>query len=219
MMVKKRLKSLIRNNSGATVIEFAMVTVPMMGMILSSLDLAHGYYVNSLIQGAVDKGGRDSSLQNKAGYASQADYDAAIDAIVKAAVLPAVPFATGTCAPASGQTAAVTSNCMSFARKSFYTFANISRSEQFTDTNHNGVRNTGECYVDDDADRQWDAATGNTGQGGANSIVVYTVTINYDHIFPVASFFGAPKSRQTIAQTILRNQPYATSSAPSVICT
>ena len=78
-----------------------------------------------------------------------------------------------------------------FTRKNYDSFSVI-KPEPFTDTNGNGIRNTGECYTDINGNSQWDADPGVSGQGGANDVTLYTVTVTYPRLFPL---FGAQRRR------------------------
>ena len=54
-----------------------------------------------------------------------------------------------------------------------------------------------------------DANPTRSGQGGANDVTRYRITISYPRIFPVMGFFGASERQEIRASTLLKNQPYA----------
>ena len=39
-------------------------------------------------------------------------------------------------------------------------------------------------YVDENGNGSWDADIGKSGNGGANDVVMYTVSVEYDPLFP-----------------------------------
>ena len=192
-----RLSALPRDTRGATLVEFAIVAPVMILLILGICDLAYQVYAQSILNGAMQKAGRDSTIQGAASSAS------AIDAKVSNMVKKVAANATFT-----------------FTRKNYDSFSLI-KPEPFTDTNNNGVRNTGECFTDVNGNGTWDSDPGLAGQGGANDVTVYTVTVNYPHLFPVTKLFGWSAKQTITASTLLKNQPYASQSVvtPKQVCT
>ena len=190
-------RSLLRNTRGATIVEFAIVSPVMILMMMGLGDLSYQVYAQSILNGAMQKAGRDSAIQGGA------NNTAAIDAKVSAMVKNIAKNAT-----------------ITFTRKNYDSFSVI-KPEPFTDTNGNGVRNAGECYTDINGNNQWDADPGETGQGGANDVTVYTATVTYPHLFPVVGLLGWPSTQTITASTLLKNQPYAsqTTVTPATVCT
>jgi len=158
-------------------------------MIAGSLDMAQGYYVNTVLQGAVNAAARKSSLQT--GVTESATLDSLVSTMVKYAM----PKATVT-----------------FVRKNYAEFSAVGTPEDFTDTNKNGKYDSTECFVDMNSNNVWDADMGKSGIGGANDVVVYTVTVNYKRMFGMGNYLGLPLNQVVHATTLLKNQPYATQS-------
>lgn len=180
---------------GATIIEFAIISPVMMLLMMGFGDLAYQVYAQSILSGAIQQAARASGIE--AASAST------IDDQVKTMVLRVAPAAT-----------------FVSSRKSYDTFSKV-KPEPFTDTNGNGVRNAGECFTDVNGNGAWDADPGRTGQGGASAVTLYTVTVTYPHIFPVARLFGWSASQTISATTLMKNQPYATQSltVDTTVCT
>uniref|UniRef100_UPI0035CA1CE5 TadE/TadG family type IV pilus assembly protein n=1 Tax=uncultured Sphingomonas sp. TaxID=158754 RepID=UPI0035CA1CE5 len=196
--MKRRTPSVARDRRGAAAIEFAIIAPVMMLMLMGICDLAYQIYAQSILNGAVQKAGRDSTVQDAASNAT------AIDAKVAATLGLIIANLSNNCAAGTGNAAVWCAT-----RKNYDTFG-AARAEPFTDTNGNGVRDAGECYTDVNANSQWDADPGSVGQGGANDVTVYTVSVTYPRIFPVATLFGWPTVNKITASTMLKNQPYAT---------
>lgn len=196
-LVTRRLRKLTTDRRGATIVEFALITPAMMLLLMGLGDMLYQEYAQAVLNGAVQKAARDSGIE---GGATQT---ATIDGKVIAMV----------------QTVAKNATFVS-SRKNYDTFTAVAP-EPFTDTNGNGIRNAGECYSDINGNGQWDSDPGATGQGGANDVTLYTMTITYPRIFPVASLFGWSSTNTISAQTLLKNQPYAaqTVTTPATICT
>jgi Flp pilus assembly protein TadG len=192
-----KLQTLRRDTRGATIVEFALVSPVMILMMMGLGDLGYQVYAQSILNGAMQKAGRDASIQGGA------NNTAAIDGKVTAMVKNIAQNAT-----------------ITFTRKNYDSFSVI-KPEPFVDTNGNGVRNAGECYTDINGNNQWDSDPGETGQGGANDVTVYTATVNYPHLFPVTGLFGWPSTQTITASTLLKNQPYAsqTTVTPATVCT
>lgn len=191
----QRLRARFRaDRRGVTAIEFAMILPVMLAMIMGLGELMYQVYTQSILEGAIQKAGRDSAIQGGA------DNAATIDQAVLAMVKTAAPGASFEGTP---------------TRKSYATFASA-KPEPFTDTNGNGVRDPKECYDDINGNGSYDTDSGSSGQGGANDVTLYTVRISYPRLFPVASFFGGSSTQVIAAKTFLKNQPYASQSTVAV---
>ena len=85
--------------------------------------------------------------------------------------------------------------------------------EQFTDTNSNGSRETGECYMDRNNNRQYDINVGLAGRGGAQDVISIKASVTYKRIFPLWAFTGQSQNQKIEASTFLRNQPFGAQAA------
>lgn len=192
--------ALCRDTRGVTVLEFGIV-MPVMAILMMGLgDLGYQMYVKELLTGSVQKAARDSAIQ---GGAQQTT---AIDDKVLSMIANIMRKPTESCAPSP----AVGTYCST--RLAYASFSAVGP-ERFEDGNGNNQRDPGECYVDVNGNSQWDAEPGRLGQGGANDVALYTITITYARIFPFAQMIGATPSQTVTAQTVLKNQPYATQAA------
>ncbi len=196
--MSSRLFILARDSKATAVIEFALVLPAMLLLIMGMSEVSYQGYMQSVLSGAMQKAGRDSTIQGN----STSSVDTAVLAQVRsvnrnAAFVAGYPL-----------------------RQSFNAFGAI-KPEPFTDSNGNGVRDPGECFSDVNGNGVWDANPGIAGQGGASDAVVYTVSITYPRLFPVAMLLGWNRLTTMSATTILKNQPYAaqTSSIPATVCT
>ncbi len=181
--------ALRRDESGATIVEFAVVA-PVLGMVLlGAFDVAHTLYTRAALQGVVQKTARDSTLES----ASEASAQTALDDKVRAQVR------------ALANNATITIN-----RRFYRTFseASAARAETWTDTNNNGVCDGSEPYQDANRNNSWDRDGGNAGQGGAKDATLYTVTASYPRMFPLYNLVGGSRTTTITASTVLRNQPY-----------
>ena len=192
--LRRRLRDDAR---GVTVIEFAMVMPVMLLLMMGLGDLGYKVYVESILVGAIQKSGRDATIQGAGGRLADLD-SAVIDAVRD--VAPSARYLS--------------------SRKNYAKFGNISP-EYFTDTNGNDVYDAAsECFVDVNGNGIWDADPGVAGQGGASDVTVYTITISYPRLFPMYGFLGWSPVDTASATTILKNQPYASQNAfaPQSVC-
>jgi Flp pilus assembly protein TadG len=221
--VRRPFGTLAKAEEGSTLLEFAFIAPTLCMLLMGAMDVGHTLYMNSMVEGIVQKTARDASLEGGQLAANQT----AMDTRIRTEVSKLVNNATTT-----------------ITRTSFMNFRQASRrhepftdmpsagpdgiytvSEAFTDVNGNGVYdvgepfvdtmsapdgvcNNGEVYVDEDNSTSWTANLGRTGQGGAKDAVVYRVEVNYPAVFPLYSFLGMSNQKQITATTVLRNQPY-----------
>lgn len=170
---------------GATVVEFALVAPVFLLLLLGTFDIGQMVYAKAILNGTVEKAARNGSLET-------ADTTAA-DNMVKSAMQPILPNAT-----------------ITTTRKSYYDFGDVARAEKWTDNNHDGICNSGEPYVDENGNGQWDADIGKNGNGGANDVVLYTVTVTYQPIFTARFMSNYGATRTLTAIGVRKNQPFAT---------
>ena len=170
---------------GAAAVEFALVAPALLLTIMGIFDVGYNIYANTMVQGAIQHAARNSTIEGSAARTTQ------IDAAVARAVHNVVPRAT-----------------IAFSRKAYANFSDVSRPEDYTDSDGDGVCNNGEPFEDANRNGNWDSDRGSSGQGGARDAVLYSVTVTYARGFPMASLIGLPDMVTTEAATVLRNQPY-----------
>lgn len=192
------MRRLWRDRGGAALVEFALVLPVMLLMGMGLCEMAYQAYMQAILTGAVQKAGRDSTVES------------ANTTTIDNAVLQAVKNINGNAAFVSGYP----------TRKSYASFGYISP-ESFVDSNGNGVRDPGECFTDVNGNGIWDADPGVSGNGGAGDTVLYTVSITYTRLFPLGLWLGWGKTATLSASTILKNQPWAmqTTTAAATVCT
>ena len=191
------MRRLWRNRRGNAITEFGLLAPVMLALFMGLSDVLYQAYLQSVLNGAVQKAGRDSGIEGGA------DNTTAIDAKVQTSVRQLARSAT-----------------FSSSRKSYDSFTEVAP-EPFVDTNGNGTREAGECYTDQNANQTWDSDPGTTGQGGANAVALYTMTVTYPRLFPIMGFFGVSNTQTISSSTLLKNQPYSTQSTTTAatVCT
>jgi Flp pilus assembly protein TadG len=154
-------------------------------MIIGLLDIGQMIYGKSVLNGAVEAAARASSLET--------GDTAAADAIVNARIAPILPGVK-----------------VDSKRTSYFDFADIGRAEQWNDADRSGDCNDGEAYTDENGNGAWDKDIGVSGNGGANDVVLYTVTATYEPLFKVPFMPQAWVERSLESTAIRKNQPFAT---------
>lgn len=179
------LSSLRRDARGTTIVEFAVLAPTLLLLLLAGMELAYQSYLTSILEGEVQKAARDSAIQG--GAEATATIDAAVQRQVEAVVRNAT---------------------FSSQRLNYSSFLNA-KPERFNDLNNNSLRDAGECFDDVNGNRIWDSDPGRSGQGGANDVTLYRMTMTYPRIFPLAGMLGLANVNSITVQTALKNQPYA----------
>lgn len=197
----RRFKQLVRDERGVTVVEFALVAPALLVLVLGVFDLAYNVYTNGMVNGAIQRAARGSTIEGAAGNQSK------LDSIVTSEVRSVTPNAT-----------------LSFERKAYASFSDVGRPEDFTDRDNDGLCNNGEPYEDANRNGRWDTDAGSAGFGGARDAVLYTVTVTYPRLVPIAAFIPGQNKNFTLkSRSVLRNQPYgaqdAVTAPPVLNCT
>lgn len=197
MRVRAVLRRVRLEDRGAAAVEFALITPVLMMFMMGVGDLLHAIYTRSIVVGAVQKAGRDGTIQNR----GSATATAALDAKVMNIVRQAAPNAT-----------------FVSTRQNYANFSNVDKPEPHTDKvgGRTGQYDPGECFSDTNGNGSWDADGGRTGVGGANDIAQYTITVTYPRLFPVPGLTWGANGTIT-ASTILKNQPYAAQGAATAV--
>ncbi len=186
MPLPTMLRRLRGDRDGATLVEFAFVLPILLMLVFGVFDMAHTQYTNSMLNGAMQKAGRDLTLE------SAGSRQAAIDALVRSRISPVIPVGSD----------------VTFEKLSHFDFADIGEPEPILGDNGNNLCDTGESYIDINESGNWEDDRGKGGIGGARDAVLYTAVVSYPRMFPMATLAGMPRDITLRASTVLRNQPY-----------
>ncbi|WOF42953.1 pilus assembly protein [Sphingopyxis indica] len=190
------LRRLRQSERGVALVEFALTAPVFLLILMGIFDYSWQLYAQQVLQGAVSKAGRDSTIETYVNDPS------ALDDRVREQVQNVFSNAVVT-----------------FSRKSYDRFDQVGVEERYTDSNHNDSYDVGECYDDSNGNGQWDADRGSEGNGGADDVILYTASMTFDRVLPVWRMLGQPQSTTLTSTTVLRNQPFATGSdAPPDEC-
>lgn len=182
------LRRLARADDGLSVVEFGLLSPVLMIMMMGAFDLAHTLYMKAALEGVVQKAARDATIQTNNTTAAAAALDAKVIAQVKK----------------------LDSDANVDPVRLFYKdYADAARQyEPFSDANGNGTCDNNESYTDKNDNGRWDPQLGTT-TGGAQDRTLYTVTVTYPRLFPIARFAGMSPTVKLVAKTVLAVQPFA----------
>jgi Flp pilus assembly pilin Flp len=199
-MRRPSFKRILRDESGLSTIEFAILAPTLLVMLMGTFDLSHTAYVHTVLEGELNKAGRDATLAG----GNTGSATTSLDNRVKTRVNNVIGSGTWT-----------------FSHKRYPSFTRAGQAENFTDTNNNGVRNAGECFQDENGNLSWDSDGGTNGQGSGDDIVVYKAKVVYPRLFPLYGMLGWSQNQTIEGTTVLRNQPYGQGSTftVTVVCT
>ena len=181
----RRLFHILRDRRGMSVVEFALMAPVFLILLLGTLDMGHTLYLQSVLQGVMQKVARDATLENQS--------TSALESQVRSQVQTLAANASVTLTPRYFKN---------------YTKAAQATAEPFTDTNGDGRCDANEPYTDTNFNSNWDADGGDAGQGGAKDTVVLTANVSYPRLFPIFRFIGIGSTVNIQATTVLVNQPY-----------
>lgn len=188
------LHALRRNEDGIAITEFGFVAPIFCLMLMGIFDQGYALYIQSALQGAVQEGARQASLENTL----WSDIQASVNAKVRTVVPSSDP-----------------NTVISFTLDPTYyqNYNEIGLPEDFTDSNGNGQYDLPECFVDRNGDRVWNQDVGIAGRGGAQDVVSIRASITFKRVFPFWKMLGQPDTQTLTATTFLRNQPFSAQAA------
>jgi len=190
-----KISNVSNDENGATLVEFAIIAVPFIGLLMGIMEVGYQGYVDTMSKSVMHQVARQSSVGGK----SKED----IENEVKNALAPVLL-----------DNAEVRVNVASY-----FDFTNIGRPEKITkDQNEDGNLDSGDCYLDGNANGEFDIDTGVTGTGGPDDIVTYEISIDAPRIFPFASIFGIDEKMRINNVTAVRNQPFGAQVNDTELC-
>ena len=176
---------LLRDQRGATLVEFGLVAGPFILMLLGIMDLGYRGYVDTVSKSVLHRVARDASTGEMTAEQIEQQVNDGLDALVlKDAVI-------------------------SVTTESYFDFTNIGKPEKLTvDNNGNGEVDPGDCFIDNNGNDVFDTDYGIAGTGGPDDIVNYKIEITSPRLFPLASMMGLDETMTISNSTAVRNQPY-----------
>ncbi|RYF20942.1 MAG: pilus assembly protein [Oxalobacteraceae bacterium] len=191
----RRLKNFCQDARGATLVEFAIVVMPLIIMMMAMFDLGFREYISIQLAGALDQSARQVTVGTATTVSS-------IKTSVTAQIRTILPGATVDVVPSS-----------------YDAFSKVGKPEPITtDTAPIGSYNKGDCFEDENGNGVWDIDSGLSGTGGSDDIVYYTAIVTYPEIVPMRRLLGWSAIETVTGSLMMKNQPYASQADPAVVC-
>ena len=199
------IRRLRRDQRGATIIEFAIISGPMLLLLMGGLELGYDSYVRSTMQGALNDAARTAAVEFPIINVPGSTVEEQVENLIEEQVHNVAPNAT-----------------ITVTQKSYFDFSSIGDPEKLmTDNNGNGQFDAadGDCYEDANGNGSYDTDAGKTGNGGADDVVLYTAHVSAPRILPLDGFLpGVGPTIEYSLQTAVRNQPYDQQATAAGIC-
>ena len=178
-----------RDESGATLAEFALIMPVITLLFLGIFELGAIMLTNSLMEGAMREASRYGITGRNDATVSR---EAFIRQIVDEQTLGFVDMDQAT-----------------FDTLVYPDFGSVGEGEPYIDGNGDGDYDAGETYTDENGNGAWDADIGEAGAGQADDVVLYRVTYDWPIMTPVlSSLIGDEGSFPLVASVAVRNEPY-----------
>lgn len=188
-MEMKPATSLLRSESGASAIEFALISPVLLLFILGIIEVS----LMMLTQNIMESATFTASRLGKTGF-------------VESGMTREQTIIQALNDSASGllDTSLVTITSLAYNQ-----FGDVGKPEPFVDANGNGVRDSGENYTDINANGSYDNDMGAVSSGDAGEVVVYTVTYPWHITTPmISAVIGHNGIFDLTARTVVKNEPF-----------
>lgn len=190
--LRNPLSRLHRDERGSYIIEFALLSLPMMTLLMGGIELGYLAYAKSNVEGAL----REVSRLAATGGSTAEELDAILDAKI-------------------GQ---IKGAHAEIDRRSYSSFGAVGQPEPLTSDVEplGGEPGPGDCYLDINGNEQWDADRGSDDLGNAEDILYYGVTVTYPMIFKLtSSVINGGNNDMTIeANAVIKNEPFSNIEVP-----
>lgn len=180
------LRQLIKAKSGATAVEFAIISAPMVLVLTAILELSMITFVDSALESAALQASRFGTTgANNSGNTRREE----VMRILK-----------------ENTFGFVDQNNTQLKTLVYPSFNSIGKPEPYTDSNGNGQYDSGEPYSDINGNNQWDDDMGAAGLGGPSDVVVYHVIHDWGVLVPLLKPIVDGLTLE--ASVAVRNEPY-----------
>ena len=188
--VKRRMLEGLREESGVSALEFALITPVMLLMIMGIIEFASIMFTMTAMESATNI----TSRLGKTGYV-------AAGTTREQQIVDTMAARTrGLLDPTK----------ISISSKVYTDFSKIGAPEPCISPNHAPCPGTpGVNFTDVNGNGSWDADMGITGLGGAGDVVVYTVSYPWKIMTPIVGHVIGNIFNITV-RTVVRNEPYGT---------
>jgi hypothetical protein len=184
--LKRLFRRLARNEHGTYAMEFAIISLPLFTLLMSSVELGYMAYSRSKVEGALREVARLAATGSYTAEELDEKFLASIDSIID-----------------------VEAN---ITRKSYQDFEDVGDPEPLTSdvAPLGGTPSTGDCYLDINGNNAWDDDMGSDGLGESGDVLYYGVSVRYPLLFKLSAHVvnGGVTTEQIVANAVIKNEPF-----------
>jgi hypothetical protein len=185
----KRLIRSISDDTGVTAVEFAMVAPILMLLLVGIFEFGLIFAADIFLKDATN----DAARTGRTGFVAEGSTQDEM-------VLGMVRQETGIL---------MDPDKITIESTAYAGFDKLKKPEPFIDANKNGKRDDGENFTDVNGNGKYDTDQGRAGYGGANEVVLYTVSYPWRLFTPlVGKLVGTDGVLTLTATAVVQNEPY-----------
>ena len=160
LRIPRLLRRLRHDARGSYVIEFALLSLPMMTLLAGGVEIGYYAYAKAHVEGALRQVAREATT----GTSTAEELDTLLKSKIDLLITPHVTI----------------------EKRSYTAFSDVNQPEPLVSDAEplGGTPGTGDCYVDINNNDRWDEDRGAGGLGGAEDIIYYGVSVDYPMLFP-----------------------------------
>lgn len=192
-----RRPTISEDQRGSTIVEFALVLVPLLTLIGGAWEMGRQVYVSSVVQGVVVQAGRKAAMENAT--------STAVTTFVRAQL---AEFA---------DPSAITLTMTNFRK-----FTGVNKAEVIdndsTTTGTIGTLDIGECYIDANNNSTRDLLQGGSGIGAADDAMRVSISVQAKRLTPIGEWIGFGETYNVERTTFVQIEPFAGTVDPPRRC-
>ena len=180
-------RGLLRNGDGAVAIELGFVLLPLLILVMGSIEMMLALFIGSTLESAVQQ----ASRYGITGFITDGvSREQKVRQIVADRTIGIVDM-----------------DRVEIQTLVYENFEDVGQPEPYTDSNANGAFDPGESYTDVNGNGQWDDDMGAAGLGGPGDVVVYRVSYPWFILTPlIETVSKTPITHR--ASIAVRNEPF-----------
>ncbi len=183
------LRRLRRGKEGSTLLEFAFVAPVLVLLLFGGMEVGMIFFADSLLEGGLREAARFGLTGAPPPSGTREDHIVEVVNENGAGVIVIDETNINTLV--------------------YPNFTSIGEPEPYTDTNGNGVHDTGEPFTDINCNSQWDPDMGKSGLGHGGEVVLYNVTFELPLMTGLlAPMLGTDGKFPLAASIVVRNEPF-----------
>ena len=176
----------MRDRSGNTAVEFALVFPALLLMIVGLMEFSTYFWLNAVIENAALHASRFGITGAQSESMTRQE---SIEKVIEDHTYNMVPI-----------------NDLTMTTLVYDSFGDIGQTEPYADANLNGSYDPGEAYTDVNGNGAWDDDLGTAGLGGANGIVLFKIEFTSSGLTGLLRPVLDDMKHEAVV--VVRNEPY-----------